>query len=96
MKERFVQSKIIKKTFKGKERAFISKQMRNELKIINSMLVKPNKFTLKTPIAYIVEKEPDFITLGATSLEAGGRFSDNLFLWHTEWLQNIKSLTLKN
>ena len=53
--------------------------MRAELKIIHNVLAKPKQFCLETPIAHVIKREPDFITLGDASLEAGGGFADNLF-----------------
>ena len=60
------------------------------------VLAHPKKFSLSTPIAHVIKREPDFTTTGDASLEAGGGFSYNLFWWHIEWPSEIKSLTLKN
>jgi hypothetical protein len=96
LKEKFVQSKIAKETYKCKHQAFINKPMRSELKLIHKVLANPNKFSLETPIAHIIKREPDFVTLGDACLEAGGGFAKDIFWWHTEWPTSIKALTLKN
>ena len=51
---------------------------------------------LQHPFAHVVKREPDFTTFGDACLEAGGRFLKDVFWWHVEWPQEIKSMTLKN
>ena len=70
--------------------------MRAELKLIKEVLSDSRKYSLCTPIAHVVNRDPDFISFGDASLEAGGGFSNNLFWWHVEWPSEIKMLTLKN
>ena len=71
--------------------------MRSEIKIIKETLADPAKYNLSTLIAHVVSREPDFVTYGDSCLEAAGSFSQDLKLWwHVEWIQSIKSLTLKN
>lgn len=94
LKERFLQSKIAKETYKCQDKVFISKSMKYELNImIKSCLIKEK---LETSIAHVIKRDPDFITYGNACLEAGGCFSENLFSWHVEWSDKIKALTLKN
>ena len=82
--------------YKCREKTFITKVMRAELKLIHRVLAYPKKFSLETPIAHIIQREPDFTSYGDASLEAGGGFIHNVFWWHTEWPIEIKALTLKN
>ena len=70
--------------------------MRSELNLMKQILSKPDIYNLQTPIAHIIQREPDFITYGDAYLEVGGGYSENLFWWHVEWPDNIKALTLKN
>ena len=67
--------------------------MRAELKLIHRVLSNPKKILLETPIAHIIHREPDFISYGDASLEAGGGFIHNVFWWHTEWSEEIKALS---
>ena len=96
LKEKFLQSKIAKDTYKCQHKAFINKTMKSELRTMINILSNPDKYNLETPIAHIVKREPDFVTFGDACLEAGGGFSENLFWWHVEWPDEIKALTLKN
>jgi len=96
LRERFVQSKIGHEMYKCREKTFISNTMRTELKIIHKVLSCPEKYSHETPIAHIILREPDYISYGDASLEAGGGFAENLFWWHVEWPKELKSLTLKN
>jgi hypothetical protein len=96
LRERFVQSKIAQETYKCDHKAFITKSMRIELKIMWDILSSPDKYNLETPIAHLIDRDPDIVSYGDASLEAGGGFSENKFWWHVEWPNEIKSLTLKN
>ena len=70
--------------------------MRSEIKIMKEVLSNPNKYKLETPIAHIILREPDFITVGDSCLEAVGAKPDNLKIWwHIKYPEKIKALTLK-
>ena len=79
LKERFLQSKIAKETYKYQDKVFISKSMKYELNMMIKILSNPKKYNLETPIAHVVKRDPAFITYGDACLEAGGGFSENLF-----------------
>ena len=96
LKERYIQSRITKETYRCKQKTFITKHMRTELKLIHQILSNPTRYSLDTPIAHVVHRDPEFITFGDASLEAGGGFANDCFWWHTAWSTEIKSLTLKN
>ena len=70
--------------------------MRLELKMMKVVLSNPNNYKLETPIAHIILRESDIITVGDSCLEAAGAKSDKLkFWWHIEYPEKIKALTLK-
>ena len=96
IKERFVQSKLSREVYRCKEIVHISKAMKRELGYIKDVLSNPKKYELKTPIAHIINRVPDFTSYGDASLEAAGGFSEGNFWWHVEWPKEIKALTLKN
>ena len=72
IKEKFIQRKIRKEICDCKERAFIDKNMRLEIKIMEKVHSNPNKYKLETPIAHIILRELDLIAVGYSCLEAAG------------------------
>ena len=46
--------------------------MGNELKMMIDILSHPKTFSLETPIAHVINRDPDFITYGNAYLEVGG------------------------
>ena len=74
IRERYVQSKIAKEIFKCREMVHINKPMRIELKYIKDVLSNPKRFNLKTHIAHMIDREPEYIAYGDASLEAAGGF----------------------
>ena len=96
LKEKFLLKKVAKDTYKCQHKAYIDKSMGDELKMMINILSHPKEFSLETPIAHIINRDPDFTTYGDACLEAGGGYSENLFWWHTEWPNKIKALTIKN
>ena len=94
--EKYVHSKIAKETYKCKHKAFIDKPMRADLKALTEILSNTERFSLETPISHIIDREPDFTTYGDACLSAAGGFAENLFWWHVEWPDKVKSLTIKN
>ena len=89
LKERYIQNKIAKETYKSKQKTFIGKPMRLELKLVYNILSNPKDYSLDTPIFHMINRNPDFISYGDASLDAGGGFVENLFWWHTEWSSDI-------
>ena len=93
-KERFLQSKIYKEIYSFKVTVFMCKKVRFELKIMDKVILDPKQYNLGTPIAYLVQREPNFLPYSDACLEAGGRFSDGKLWWHVDWPESIKNLTL--
>ena len=48
--------------------------MRSELKMMINILSHSQIFSLETPIARVIHRDPDFITLGDACLDAGGGY----------------------
>ena len=94
IKERFLQSKIAKETYKCQHKGFFV--MKSELQMMITILSNLKKYNLETPIAHVVKRYPDFTTFGDACLEVGGSFSEKLFWWHTEYPEKVKALTLNN
>ena len=78
-RERFVQSKIARETYKCNDKPHITNPMRNELKIMRKILSSPAQYKLEIPISHIIKRKPDFTTFGDVSLEAAGGFSEGIF-----------------
>ena len=53
--------------------------MKTELGYIKEVLTNPNTYNLKTSIAHIINRVPEYISYGDTSLEAAGGFSEGNF-----------------
>ena len=95
LRKKFALSKIAKEIWNSKARCFISKPLRQELKLLSDIL-KSTEFKWETPIAHLVPRTPDFIAWGDSSLDAAGGFSTDLkFYWHLLWPEEIKKKTLK-
>ena len=96
LQDKMLQKTIAKETYKCQHKTYIDKAMRTELNIMKQILSTPKMYNLQTPIAHIIKRDPDFTSYGDACLEAGGGYSENLFWWHIEWPNQIKSLTIKN
>ena len=59
LKEKILQSKIAKETYKCQDKVFISKSMKYELNMMIKILSNPKKYNLETPIAHVVKRDPD-------------------------------------
>ena len=96
LQDKMLQKTIAKETYKCQHKTYIDKLMRTELNIMKKILSTPKMYNLETPIAHIINRDPDFTSYGDACLEAGGGYSEKLFWWHVEWPDQIKSLTIKN
>ena len=54
LKEKFIKSKITKEIYNCQHKAFITKTMKSELKIMQHILSCPKKYSLETPIAHLI------------------------------------------
>ena len=91
-----MQSKLSKEVYRCKDIVHISKAMETELGYIKEVLSNPKKYDIKTPIAHMINRVPEYISYGDASLKAAGGFSQGKVWWHIERPKEIKVLTLKN
>ena len=84
LKERYIQSKIAKETYKSKQKTFTNEPMHVELKFTHIILSNTNDYSIDTPISHVIGRDPDFISYGDAFLGTGGGFVKNLFWLHTE------------
>ena len=54
LKEKFIKSKIAKEIYNCKHKAFMTKAMKSELKIMKHILSHPKQYSLETPIAHLI------------------------------------------
>ena len=74
----FLQRNIAKEIYGYTANIYDNNNMISELKIITTVLLHPMQYSLETPIAHIVTRDPDFVTYGNACLEATGGFFDGL------------------
>ena len=79
IRERYVQRKLSREIYKCKEMVYINTPMKTELKIIIDVLSNHTKYNLKTPIAHVIDRDPEYVSYGDASLEAAGGFSEENF-----------------
>ena len=73
LRKKFALSKIAKAIWNSKEKAFITKELRKELILIESIL-KNSQIRWATPISHMVARDPDFQSWGDSSLTHAGGF----------------------
>lgn len=95
-KAAFYQGKIARLIWNKKDKSYIVPTMRQELKLLTTLLENPEKYKWESPIAHLAEKDPDSTTYGDACLYGGGGFSTDLgFWWQVEWPEEIQNRTLK-
>ena len=58
-----LQKLVAKETYKCQHKTYINKSMRSEQDIMANILAHPKHYKLETPIAHIIHREPDFISM---------------------------------
>ena len=92
----FLQWNIAKEIYTRTATAHITKNMKTGLNIIREILLNSSWYNLKTPIAHLEIRDPDFNVYSDACLETAGAQVQSLkFWWHVEWPDTIKSLTRK-
>jgi hypothetical protein len=87
----FYKGKLSQDLWNTKHRAFINKSMRAELKMLLDILQQPERFQWSSPIAHLIERNPDYSAWGDSSLYAAGGFSTDLkFWWQINWPKEIQ------
>ena len=75
LKDNIIISKAAKETYNFKYKARINKDIKEEIKITKEILSHPKKYSFKTHITHIVNRDSYFTTLGNPCIEAGVGFS---------------------
>ena len=95
LKGNFALSKAAKKVWNFSKRYFLLPTMKSAMRLLLFVLENPDRYKWETPITHLVERDPDFITLGDASLDAGGGYSMDLkFWWQIHWPEEIQERTL--
>ena len=97
LQDLYLKKKIAKDMYHSKVRVFINKTMQVELSLLTAILQHPSEYSLSSPIAHLVARQPDYQSFGDASLDAGGGFSDNpRFWWHIQFPTWVRQLTLRH
>jgi hypothetical protein len=93
---RFFSSKVAKAIWNCKERSFITTDMHTELDFLHQVFKNPATYNWSSPIAHLIELEPDYKGWQNACLTGGGGFSFTLqFWWILEWPQEIATRTIQ-
>ena len=94
LRKKFALSKIAKGIWNSKCKCFITKDLKQELMLLESIIKNPS-IQWSTPVSHLVKRSPDFEVWGDSSLKYAGGYSHNMkFWWHIEWPTSIQSKTL--
>ena len=95
LRKNYALSHVLRSIWNKSTRFFISKPLRDELKLLTFIFQNRTKFSIGAPIAHIVPRDPDFNARGDACLEGAGGYSFDLkFWWFVKWPQNIVDKTL--
>ena len=95
LRKNYALSHVLRSIWNKSTRFFISKPLREELKLLTFIFKNKTKFSIGAPIAHIVPRDPDFNARGDACLEGAGGYSFDLkFWWFVKWPQNVVNKTL--
>jgi len=95
-KKDFPISKLMQKIWNTKKRFHVTNSLRKELKQLCYIFSNLDRFPFTTPIAHVIDRDPDFIAKGDACLDGAGGFSTDLsFWWFLEWPSFVKDRTVK-
>jgi hypothetical protein len=94
---RFFSSKVAQAIWNCKSRSWIMIDICTELAFITQVLGNPVIYNWSSPIAHLIELEPDYEEWQDTCLTGGGGFSFNLrFWWILKWPLEIANQTVRH
>ena len=95
LRKNFALSHILRNIWNKSTKFYISKSLRQELKLLIFIFKNRKKYPIGAPIAHIVPRDPDFQARGDACLEGAGGYSFDLkFWWFVKWPHKIKNKTL--
>lgn len=96
LRKNYALSNVLRAIWSKSTRFFITKPLREEIKLLTFIFKNRRKYPIGAPIAHIIDRPPDFNARGDACLDgAGGYSSDLKFLWFIQWPQEISKKTLK-
>lgn len=91
----FAQAETSRRVHNLKKKYFINETLREELNIIRRAL-ESEQVLKTTPLAHLIDNDPDSEADGDSSLDAAGGWSTSMQLWwYIEWPEHIKQRTLR-
>lgn len=96
-KKNFAVSFLLRTAWNSKKKFKISHALRKELEFLIYLFKHRNTLGFSSPIAHIVDKDPDYYVAGDACLEGAGGFSFDLaFWWYLRWPHWVRNKTLKH
>jgi len=95
-KKNFAVSFLLRTAWNSKRKFKISLSLRRELEFLIYLFKNRKKLGFASPIAHLIDKDPDFHVIGDACLEGAGGFSPDLhFWWYIRWPHWVRQKTLK-
>jgi hypothetical protein len=92
---RYFSSRVARAIWDCKAKTYIMSQMHIELAFLRQVFSNPSTYNWSSPIAHIIELEPDYEGWQDACLTGAGGFSYSLrFWWIVEWPQHIALRTI--